>query len=356
MKLLSEDIEFMALIMNCLISRRPFILQPPKEPAEMNLKYLLSLLPSHRRLLVAGKVPAWVRHLPSRPRELPTENLRELQECVHEAQEEERTGSHPVQFVFFGITKTAYERLLNSIPRKGWIATVEDIESIEKVIPSDAVMCKNSEGAAVLHFDGQGQCPTDFEYNFFKRTGGRSRLSVSFLVQKKFAELHLAAAAIVGDLERFTDLLTLPELETFFEMDSLTARKLFDLIQADHGLDIRPYALLPGDEALSKVGQLLQLPHLIAIGVVMKGCLVHLHRLRIVASLNAHDILKHVGKRYEEACALPVCRKNPAVLMFPDGHIIIAAHHGENVYVALMTKEAKYNVALESIVGTLNES
>ncbi|MCI5132996.1 MAG: hypothetical protein D3904_16150, partial [Candidatus Electrothrix sp. EH2] len=121
-------------------------------------------------------------------------------------------------------------------------------------------------------------------------------------------------------------------------------------------LDMQPYALLPSDEALSKVEKLLQLPHLIAIGVVTKGCLVHLHRLRIVANLNAHDILKHMGRRYEEAFALPVCRKNPAVLMFPDGHIIIAAHHGENVYVALMTKEAKYNVTMESIAGTLDES
>ncbi|MCI5197542.1 MAG: hypothetical protein D3919_15245, partial [Candidatus Electrothrix sp. AW5] len=42
-------------------------------------------------------------------------------------------------------------------------------------------------------------------------------------------------------------------------------------------------------------------PHLIAIGVVSKGCLVHLHRLRIVAGLNIHGIIKHIGKTYEEA-------------------------------------------------------
>lgn len=352
MKLLPEDIQFMASIMSCLISRRPLILQPPpKKPAEMDLKYLLSLLPSHRQLLVAGKIPAWVRHLPSRPRTLPTENLGELRECVQEALEEERTGSRPVQFVFFNITKIAYEHLLKSIP-KGWIATAENFESIREAVPDDAVMCRNSEGAAVLYLGGQVQ--TDFESNFFKRTGGRSKLSISFLVQKKFAELHLAASAIVGDLERFTELLTLPELETFFEMDSLTGGKLFDLIHADHGLDIRPYALLPSDEALAKVKRLLQLPHLIAIGVVSKGCLVHLHRLRIVAGLNVHDMLKHVGRMYEEACGLPVFRKNPAVLMFPDRRIVIAAHHADNVYVALMTEEAKYNVTTESIAGILN--
>ncbi|MCI5134989.1 MAG: hypothetical protein D3920_07945 [Candidatus Electrothrix sp. AW2] len=352
MKLHSEDIQFMVTIMNCLISRQPFILQPPKGSAEMDLKYLLSLLPSHRRLLVAGKIPEWVRRLSSRPRELPTENLSELRECVQEALEEERTGSRPVQFVFFSINKNAYERLLKSVPT-GWIATVEDFESenFREVVPDDAVIHKNSEGGAILYFGTQRS--TDFEQSFFKRTGGRSKLSVSFLVQKKFAELYLAAASIVGDLERFTELLTIPELETFFEMDSLTVGRLFDLIQADYGLDIRPYALLPSDDALAKVKDLLNLPHLIAIGVVSKGCLVHLHRLRIVAGLNIHGIIKHIGKTYEEACTLPLCTKKPGVLMFPDGHIVIVAHHVDNVYITLMTKEAKYNVAIESIAGVL---
>ncbi len=352
----TEDIDFLASIMNSLICRRPFIVMPAIGRTKIDLKYIMSLMPSHRYILAAGEIPRWMQHLPARPRELCAANLSELEACVQEAIQEERTGSRPIQFVYFNVTPFEYEHLLKPMP-KGWIAVTDDLDAIRRRLPpdSDALIYTSSEGVSVLHCGKAGLI--DFEVAFFRRIGNRSKLSMSFVVQKKFAELHLAGASIMGDLEHFTESLTLPELETFFEMDAFTVIKLFELIQADYDLDIRRYFLLPEDEVVNNVNKMIKLHNIIAIGVMAQGRLVYLHRKRIIFDLDIYGVMQKTGKAYIAANSLPDYKKGHyMVLMFPDGRTVATVPHAQNIYVAFLTEQARYHIAIENILEILNEN
>ncbi len=343
------DIDFLASVLNSLICRTPFFLEISDAAADASLKHLLSFVPSHRYLLVAGAVPKWARYMEGQPRVLPSEDPQELAEAIDSSLKEERVGSRPIQFVYFGAGPEVYRSVLRPLPR-GWIATTNDIDSIVKDLPSDLshYLTRGLEDVKAVHI---GERPNDlgFEEDFLKRIKGTRTTALSFLIQKKFSEMHLAGAAIRRDLEESAGTMTMADLEDQFELDEPTATTMFELVRAEHGVDIQRYLVLPGPNVVGIVDKIARLDHAIAVAAVEDGTVLCMRRLRY-SELELSRISRHMARLYDQVHLESATGTGyHMTATFPNGSNIVVVRGGKTTYLVFLTREAKTALSLSEV-------
>jgi hypothetical protein len=343
------DIGFLASVLNSLICRRPFFLKVKDASADERLKHLLSFVPAHRYLLVSGTVPKWARYMEGQPRILPSEDPEELAEAVGSSLKEERTGSRPIQFIYFSAGSQVYDGVLKPLGR-GWIATTSELNPIVESFPSDLshYMTQGSDDVKAVHL---GERPNDmtFEEDFLKRIKGARTTAMSFLIQKKFSEMYLAGAAIRRDLEESSAAMTMADLEDHFELDESTATTMFQLVRAEHGVDIQRYLTLPGPNVVATVDAIARLDHVIAVAAVEEGAVITIKRLRY-SELELSRIARLASRLFDQTHLKSVAGNDyHMTATFPDGSNIVGVRDGKTTYLVFLTKEAKKALSVSEV-------
>jgi hypothetical protein len=349
----AREVEFFASIVNSLISRRPFLIEVDEKRMSQHLRHVLSFVPAHRWILVAGTVPRWVKHLASQPRELPNDDKDELARALVSTFEEERMGRRPVQFLYFGADSETYETILKPLER-GWTGICQDAGSIVQMLPAtdNYYIRDDGEGIRALHLGLEPQ-EMSFETKLLEKAVGRQKTCVTFLVQKKLAEMHLAATAILNELEETHGTFTLVDLEELFDLDVSTIEKEFALVQSERGLDLRRYVTLPSAEIASTLEKISRVPHVAGAAVLEKGKVVGLKRVRHteipVSRLAAH--LGALFERFPTEVGLGSCCH--LKMTCSEGDHVIAVKNKERTYVVLFGGDTNLAMSTAALLELL---
>jgi hypothetical protein len=352
----ASEVEFFASIVNSLINRRPFLIEVDPERMSQSLRDVLSFVPAHRWILTAGAVPRWIKRLASQPRELPSDDKDELAQALVSTFEEERMGRRPVQFLYFGADPQIYETILKPLSR-GWIAICQDGRSILEKTPSGCEwhMREGEGGIKVFHLGAE---PVDltFETRLLKKAVGRRKTCVTFLVQKKLAEMHLAAVAILNELEQTHGTFTLVDLEELFELDGFTVEKEFELVQAERDLDLRRYLTLPPAEITLALDSICKVPHVVGAAVVEKGQVVSLRRVKHTEA-PISLLASHLGSLFEkfpaEAGLGGCCNLK---MTCSEGEHVIAVKNNDRTYVVLFSGDTKLAMGAAELLDLLGRT
>ena len=348
---IGKDIGFFASALNSIIMRYPFFIEGKDKKVEPYLRQILSFVPAYREVIVAGNIPKWVRYLPIRPKELPAEDERELVETVTSLFEEEGLGRPPLQFIYFGATIATYNGVLKKIP-KGWIATVESVTPIIKELGNNSYYVEELGEAALIHLEDKPK-NIEFETKLLQRVKDLPGAVVSFVVQKKLNEMHLAGQAIMREVEEGSAF-SQAEVEELFELDEITLQKLIELLKQEYSVDLRSYIGTAPAEVKSMIDVLTNIEHLIAIAAVSKRQVVALKRLRdfeVSMSQLARLLIWLHGRASEIA---QIGKKHHILLVSENGFKAVAMVKDKIGYVLLFGKEARSALCVAAVKDKLN--
>lgn len=349
-----EYIDFLSVVMRSLILRTPFFLELDHRGFGQELQHIMSFIPAHRYLVVAGNAPKWTRFLEGQPRRVETNDLDDLAAALRSTFDEEIMGRRPTQIIAFESSPDLYEAVLSPLPR-GWVATTEDLDSVVKRFPSGTRSFVHSGpgGIRACHL-GDEPLELDFERSFLGKLAGRPKSVATFLVQKKFAEMHLAGTAIMRMLEQSSGAMAITELEELFELETATASKMLDLMHAEYGLDLRAYLSFASPEVSEAVERLSGLDHVIAVAALEDGKVTALKGVR-ATEIKVSALALHAGTMYS---AIPsgILGNGPdhMYLTSSDGQHVVVLGSWHTRYVLVLAKEGRIGFMLPTIVEALN--
>lgn len=349
----ARDIDFYACILNSLVTRRPFFLGTSGRGTERLVKHVLSFVPSHRYFLVTGNVPRWARYLSSQPRELQSSDLKELTTALQTTLEEERMGRRAVQLIFFEADASAYETVLKTLG-SAWIATTDDKDWLQEFIRTtpECYELDTSEGLRAVHV---GTRPADLrlETMLLERAGDRHAAFATFLVQMKFTQLHLAAAAVLGEWEERGHSMTLVDLEHDFELDAVSTEKMLLLAQAELGLDLGRCLKMPDPLVIRTADKLAHIENVTAVAALEDDEVVWAKRFAAL-DLDIACIAAQVG-RFVSTPVEELGFGKPAYvwLSSPSGGHVAAMKEGQFTYVMFLAPEAKPALTLSAFTEEL---
>jgi hypothetical protein len=268
--------------------------------------------------------------------------------------EEENLGRRPVQFVYFGANPGIIESLRDSIGG-GWIAVTRDADAVRRRLPRDLFteLSEEREGVTALHL-GSSHGKMTFERELLSKLERSQKTVATFLVQKKFAEMFLAGSAVRRQLEDGSNSLTLVDLEEQYELDEVTAYGMFNMVQAEHHIDLRRYVSLP-DPSISEIVDRLadKVENLVAVAACEKGSVLKLKRLRsseIMISRTAAEL----ARVYEAAADVDrISQPYHLRISSGEGNKAIAVALNGVVYVAFPDKDARPAICLSTILEEL---
>ncbi|MFC1833110.1 hypothetical protein ACFL2Q_00060 [Thermodesulfobacteriota bacterium] len=336
------------------MSRRGFFLQADLATSAEQIRHILSFVPAHRYVLVAGAAPKWVKRMEGPPRQIEYDSPEELKDALDSAIEEEKLGSRPIQFTYFGADAETYEGILSHL-KKGWVAIVDDVDPILSRLPSSTPKYESawSESIKAVHL-GERPENLEFETDFLKKMDNSIESVQSFLIQKKFSEMHLAGSAIVRWLEDGWESISKVDMERLLELDEQTLEQTMKLILAERDLDISRYLALPSEEVLQKGNQLCEMEHVVAVAAVEKGKVMFLKRLT-TTEIEVYTLALHVALAYDR---VPDEARLGAHFWLSissrEGENVIATKALETIYVVVMSKASRVPLSVATISELLS--
>jgi hypothetical protein len=348
-----QYIDFLSVIMRSLIRRTPFFLELDHRALGQELQHIMSFIPAHRFLVVTGNAPKWTRFLEGQPRRIETDDLDDLASALQSTFEEESMGRRPTQVIAFEASPDLYEAVLSPLP-KGWVATTEDLDSVRKRFPSGtrSFVHRGHGGLKACHL-GDEPLDLEFERSFLGKLAGRPKSVATFLVQKKFAEMHLAGAAILRMLEQNSGSMTITEVEELFELEGATAEQMLELMFAEHGINLRTYLRFATPQVIEAVERLSGLDHVIAVAAVEDEKVIALKALRST-EIKVSALALQVGSMYGQVSSgLLGSSPDYMYLGSSEGQHVVLLGNGRVRYVVLLAKEGRVGIMIPTIMDAL---
>jgi len=349
---IGRDVSFFATALNSILCRSPFFIEGETREIEPYLRQILSFVPAYREVIVAGDVPKWVKYLPFRPREMPSEDLKELSEAVLEAFQEEGPGRPPIEFIYFSADLSVWTNVLKRLPR-GWLATISTITPVLKDLPRDRPYFTEQTGdVSIVHFGERGR-DISFETMLLDRVKERPGTVASFLIQKKLMEMYLAGQAILREMEEGAGF-SHAEVEELFDLDETTLSKIIQMVRYEYELDLERYLKPAPPDVVEQMDSISGIGHLISISAVSRRQVIAIKRIKesnIPISCLARHIAYLHGRVDPDA---GLGRHHTILLVSEDGYKVVSAMKDKVCYVLLFDKEARPALCVAGVKERLN--
>lgn len=355
-----KNIKLFSWIFSAIWLRHPVIIQSPNiKQTETIFNEISPFIPRYRYPIICGNVSPGILLNYIRPLYLGRESLPTITQTILSSFEEEKNlECKPLQLLSFDSDSTCFLSILREL-QKGWIATTTlSTGEIQDFFPDETMEIQAfDENSAIIFLKGRPR-NVSLELELLDGYISRNHHAGSYFIQKKFAEIHYAAEAVVKEIEEGKTFRQ-EEIREYYQLDAKSFEKCMQIIESEFNTIVQRYVTRTAPKIKKILNKTRNLEGILYACSLTNGELTGLMKTResIKVPIDFYQDLfpfvQHLTQSHEvgkpKQIIIEYCRKTKLLIMF-----LQSSTQSENAFAFFLKQDILLPPFIREITNIIN--